>query len=85
MLEYPRSWRVVKASTADSEQMQVYFVAPDGGVVSLTQVDAIAPSQERHVNLANGLILQIAVERAAEPAPSFASHAEALIASIRER
>ena len=81
-LEFPPSWTVIKANPADVVPIQVVFAAPDGGIVSLSQVDSVDSSGDRFVTLDNGLVLSVSVAPAAEPAPKFMAQAEQLVASI---
>ena len=82
-LEYPRAWTVVKTSEAASERIQVYFVAPDGGLVFLRQVAADDQSSGETLNLPNGVVLKASVQAADEPSANFASQARQLLESVR--
>ncbi|MCY3831958.1 MAG: hypothetical protein OXG85_03005 [Chloroflexi bacterium] len=82
-LRFPRSWRVVILSPADAEKIHVAFVAPDGSMVALQQVDAEGPPVETYITLPDGQIVRIFIEPAAEPSPSFLAQARQLVASVR--
>lgn len=81
-LEFPPTWLVVKANPADVDLMHIVFAAPDGGIVSLSQVDSVDSSGDRFVALDNGVILRVSVEPAAAPSSDFLAQAEQLVASI---
>lgn len=83
-LEYPRAWSVVKTSMAAADHIHVYFLAPDGGYVSLQQVEAVESSAaDEHLNLPNGVILKVSIERAEALSTNFAAEVRRLIESIR--
>ena len=82
-LEYPPSWRVVKASPAVEARLRITLVAPDGGIVSLAQLRSDADSTARILRLDNGILLSVLIEPGREPAASFTASAEGIIASIR--
>ena len=82
-LEYPPSWRVVKASPAVESLLRITLVAPDGGIVSLSQLAADAESSARALRLESGILLQVLIEPGDQPAASFRASAERIVASIR--
>lgn len=81
--EFPFSWRVVILSPADAEKIHVAFVAPDGSMVALQQVDAEGPPEETYITLPDGQIIRIFIEPTAEPSPNFLAQARQLVASVR--
>jgi hypothetical protein len=82
-LDYPRTWKAVKLSPADSDFLHLAFAAPDGGSVKLLHVKAGDASHEQLLTLPNGIKLQVQINPAAEPSPRFLAQAQQLIKSIR--
>lgn len=82
-LEFPRSWSVIKTSQAYYSHIQVVFRAPDGGIVSLHQVESAGSPKADYRILPNGVILSVAIEAAEQPSDLFSTQARQLIASIR--
>ncbi len=82
-LEYPPSWRVVKASPAVEARLRITLVAPDGGIVSLAQLRTAADSTARILRLDSGILLSALIEPGRESAASFTASAEGIVASIR--
>ena len=82
-LEYPRAWSVVKTSVAAADHIHVYFLAPDGGYVSLEQVESVDSSADAPLILPNGVILKVSIEAAELPSAGFSVQANQLISSLR--
>ncbi len=84
-LEYPPAWKLVKSSPATAAQLQFVFVAPDGGTVTVSQVDAIDEPVEGQMQLQldNGVALEWSIAPGPAASASFMRQAEALVASIR--
>lgn len=82
-LEFPRSWSVIITSQAYYGHIQVIFMAPDGGIVSLHQVQSADSIADEHRILPNGVILKVAIEAAEQPSALFSAQARQLISSIR--
>ena len=82
-LEFPRSWSVIKTSQAFNDHIQVVFLAPDGGIVSLHQVESAGSTADDYRILPNGVILSVAVEAADQPSEQFSAQARQLLSSIR--
>lgn len=82
-LEYPPSWRVVKASPAVESLLRITLVAPDGGIVSLSQLAADAEASARALRLDSGILIQVLIEPGDQPAASFRASAEGIVSSIR--
>lgn len=82
-LDYPRQWRVVNLGGADATQLRVAFVAPEGGTVTLTQVDSPGSEGGQSLRLANDTLLHISIDEGNPGAEEFQQQAERLIFSIR--
>ena len=82
-LEFPRSWSVIITSQAYYGHIQVIFMAPDGGIVSLHQVESADSTADEYRILTNGVILRVAIEAAEQPSEQFSAQARRLISSIR--
>lgn len=82
-LEFPRSWSVIVTSQAYYGHIEVIFMAPDGGTVSLHQVQSADSIADEHLILPNGVILRVAIEAAEQPSDLFSAQARQLISSIR--
>lgn len=81
-LAFPAAWKVVKANPASVDAMHLAFLAPDGGVVSLWQVDSVDAGDGQHLVLENGVIIRASIDAAAEPDAAFPALARQLLASI---
>ena len=80
--EHPPSWRVVKGSPAAVAQLKIVLVAPDGGTVTLTELEAESSAAARFIRLGSGAMLEVLIEPADQPAASFTAQAERIFASI---
>ncbi len=83
-LDYPASWKLVKQSAADAAFLQLDLISPDGGKVSLLDIDTAGAAVDRVIPLAEGNYLQVIVEPADETDAAFASQVEQLVNSIRK-
>ena len=81
-LEYPPTWRVVKASPAVETLLRITLVAPDGGLVSLEQLPA-EEDAARILQLDSGILLKVLIEPGGQPTAAFTASAERIVASIR--
>jgi len=82
-LDFPRSWSVIITSQAYYGHIQVVFKAPDGGIVSLRQVESAGSTADEYRILPNGVILRVAIEAAEQPSEQFPAQARQLLSSIR--
>ena len=82
-LDVPRSWSVIITSQAYYGHIQVVFTAPDGGAVSVRQVESAGSTADDYRILPNGVILKVSIEAAEQPSEQFSARARQLISSIR--
>ena len=83
-LEYPMSWQLVKQSASDAENLQLDLIAPDGGRVTLLEVDSAGAASDHVIPLAEDSFVQVIVYPADESDAGFASQVEQLVSSIRK-
>ena len=84
-LEYPKSWQLVKQSASDADNLQLDLIAPDGGRVTLLEVDSAGAAERSGViPLAEDSFVQVIVYPADESDAAFASQVEQLVSSIRK-
>ena len=82
-LSYPSNWRLIQQSTAQEDALQLVLVAPDGGRVTLQQVERAEGSAGRVIGLATGKYVHASVEPAIEPDPGFNGQVEQILESVR--
>lgn len=63
-------------------QLKIVLVAPDGGTVTLTELEAESSAAARFIRLGSGAMLEVLIEPADQPAASFTAQAERIFASI---
>ena len=81
--DYPSSWRLVKQSAANADGIDLVLLAPDGGKVELSQVEAQGTADGNFIALTKGGGIQVSIDVSGDSTSKFDSQVERLIKSIR--